>query len=208
MVKKIIIFCFFFGFHMLLGAQTVYIKNGKNFTDFKFVQSDGTQSPGFQQGVGDAFDLGIQYVLLKKGSHLFGEVGVILNEYNALVGMKANYINWKTYYVGIQNSIVYSFLNRNNYFMGIRLGANANKILYGKEEIDGIIYDLRKENDFKRFLFQYVVGLDVKYNVTNQISIGLGFSLVNSSNMSNSDSTKFFINNKQVMASIFFIVNN
>lgn len=192
----------------MLSAQTVYLRNGKNFTDFKFIQSDGIESPGFQKGVGDAYDLGIRYILLKEESNLFGEVGLILNEYNAFVGIKSNYITWKTYYVGIQNSVVYSFLNRNNYFMGIKLGANVNKILYGKEEINGIFYDLRKEDDFKRFLFQYVVGLDVKYNVNNQISIGLGFSLINSSNLSNLDSTKFFINNKQIMASIFFIVNN
>lgn len=195
-------------FHLLLGAQTVYIKNGKNFTDFKFIQAEGTQSPGFQKGVGDAYDLGIRYDLFKQERHLFGEVGVILNEYNAFVGIKSNYITWNTHYLGIQNSVLYSFLNRDNYFIGIKLGVNASKIIYGKEEVNGIYYDLRKEDNFKRFLFQYVVGLDVKYNVSDQISIGLGFSFINSSNLSHSGSSKFFINSKQIMASIFFVINN
>lgn len=193
---------------MLLSGQTIYLKNGKNFTDFKFIQADGTHSPGFQKGVGDVYDLGIRYILFKEKSHLFGEVGIIVNEYNAFVGIKSNYITWKTYYLGIQNSALYSFINRYNYFMAIRLGVNTSKIMYGKEEVNGIIYDLRKEDNFKRFLFQYVIGLDMKYNATNEISIGLGFNLINSSNLSKAGAPKFFINNKQMTASIFFIINN
>lgn len=207
MIKKILI-CFFCCFQLALSAQELFLKTGKNFTDFKFVKSDGTQSMGLQKGVGDAYNLGIRYSLLNEESNLFWELGMTLDEYKAVVGISSYYISWETYYLGVQNSLVYSFLNRKKYAVGVRAGANIAKIVYGKEEISGIVYDIKKTDDFKGFLFQYLVGLDARYTISDDVAIGLSYSLINSLNASQSASNKFFINNNQISAGIYFNLDN
>ena len=203
MVKKLLV-CFLFVFQLVLSAQTVYVKAGKNYTDFKYIKSDGTQSLGIQKGVGDSFELGYNYTLFDYESPMSYEFGVTLNEYNAFVGLESKYITWDTYYVGTTGSFLYSFVNQERYSIGMRLGASASKIVYGKEEIDGIFYDIKSSDDFKRILFQYVIGVDAKYDVTDQISIGLGYSIINSLNSSKSSTNKFFINTNQINVGLYF----
>lgn len=203
MIKKIVI-CFFCCFQLELSAQELFLKTGKNFTEFRFIKADKTQSIGLQKGVGDAYNLGIRNMLLDQESNLFWELGMTLDEYKALVGINSYYISWETYYLGFQNSLVYSFLNQQKYAVGVRVGANVAKIIYAKQEISGIIYDIKKTDDFKGILAQYVIGLEARYNVYECISIGMGYSLINSLNASQSASNKFFISTNQISVGIYF----
>jgi hypothetical protein len=207
MIKKIMI-CFFCCFQLALSAQEFFLKTGKNFTKFKFIKADGTQSVGLQKAVGDTYNLGISSIILNEEYNLFWEPGITIDEYKAVVGINSYNITWETYYLGLQNCLVYSFLNQEKYAVGVRVGANVAKIVYGKEEINGTVYDIKKTDDFKGFLFQYLVGLNAKYFINDDVAIGVSYNLINSLNASQSASNKFFINNNQISAGIYFNLDN
>jgi hypothetical protein len=201
---KIVMVCFFLVFQFFMNAQSVYLKAAKNFTTFKYIRSDGVSSDDIQKGVGVDFELGYRSLLFYRDSRFSYEVGLTLNEYNALVGTDSNTITWKTNYLGIQNSFLYSFFNNDKYSISAKIGLNVSKIVYGKQAIDEVLYDIRKNDDFKTVLFQYAVGLDTKFNVSDQIFIGLGYSFLNSINQSRSSLSKFYIKTGQINAGIYF----
>jgi hypothetical protein len=209
MVKNIIVFILLiFMSYGMTAQQSIYLKTGKNFTGFKFLNSAGVSSSGFEKGIGDSFELGIKSILFYENSFSSWDIGLTLNEYNAYAATKSNNIKWETNFLGIQNSFSYSFINNDTYNISAKVGANVEKIVYGKEEINGIFYDITKTDDFKSFLLQYSFGLDAKYLVTDGIKIDLGYSVINSLNNTKHTDDKFYIKTRQISVGIYFEIDN
>jgi hypothetical protein len=93
------------------------------------------------------------------------------------------------------------------FVLDARLGINASKIIYGKEEVDGVVYDIKKTSEFKGVLLQYILGLEGRYVISSEASLGLGYNYVSSLDFSN-PSEKFSIKTNQIVFSVYFVINN
>lgn len=173
-MKKIVLFVFF-TLPLGLYSQNIYVKTGVNHTIYNYISSDGDKSTVLQPELGNAYEIGYTFPF-RKLSRFSYETGLTLNEYNGVVGVSYSSIKWKTLYVGVQNSMAFSILKFNYFTLDAKVGLNVNTILYGKEAIDGVLYDLKKENDFNGLIFQSLFGLQANLVVSKDCHLSLGYN--------------------------------
>ena len=185
-----------------LCAQDIYLKTGLNNTTYNYKSTTGEKNKTFQSDLGNAYELGYRFPLLDR-SRFFYDVGFVLNEYNAVVGEADASIKWKTGYVGIQSTIIYTVIKYDYFSIDVKGGGGLNTILYGKEDIDGVVYDLRNNSDFRGAVFHVLLGLQGNLIATEYCHFSVGY------NYSKTISTlqkpeKFSIESSQIMFGIHF----
>ena len=92
--------------------------------------------------------------------------------------------------------------------MQSKIGLNGSSIINGLQQINGIYYDLIKENEFKGFVVTPSIGIQVRYNVNNLNFISLGYNYAKTYNLSNSTNQSVIFNTNQIQFGIHFIINN
>ncbi|WP_417940856.1 hypothetical protein [Flavobacterium sp. RS13.1] len=193
-----------------LFSQEVYFNTGKNYTNYRYKNADGQQRKDLQVGTGNFYEIGLKKPLgLKKVSY---EFGLSFNEYNAIGSSSDNSYRWDTQYLGIHGGLSYSLLtNKNKPEKGfdILLGAglNASTIVYGKQELNGIYYDLMNQKEFSGILLQPSVGLVAKYAFSSVGSLSLGYNFCQSINITNNSDEKLTFRTNQIKLGFNFKID-
>lgn len=94
-----------------------------------------------------------------------------------------------------------------NYDVLFNLGIKGSSILRGKQEIDGIFYDLMDNKEFSGILLGSSVGVKAKYHVTNAVSCSFGYEFFQSVNVSNKSDERLSFNTNQLLFGLHFNVN-
>lgn len=89
----------------------------------------------------------------------------------------------------------------------VDIAVNVNTIVYGKQEIDGVYFDLLKENEFSGIFIGSKVGAKLKYLVSPYVSTSLGYSFFQNYNITNSTEEKLSFNTNQVQFGLHFNIN-
>lgn len=187
-------------------SQSLYFKTGKNFTNYIFETStSGIQSSTvrLQSDSGSFFELGA--ALPFKNTRFSYEFGVSLNELNSLVVSPSKAVRYKTEYVGLDNSVSFSVINAKRVLIDAKLGFGLQTIVFGRQEIGGVIYDLKGFSEFNGLFFRQSLGTQIKLVASNQLNFCIGYDFhYDVFNTKNNTNQSLLINNNQIKFGIYY----
>lgn len=193
------------------NAQEIYFLTGKNFTQYK-VTYNGTETVNAldKKGVGDSYEMGYAFRIgaqkLAFDNNLDYRVGITLNQYNAVGGDNINNFTWNTEYIGIQNSIKYSFIDRDRLDLSLKLGVNAATMIYGTQLLNNSRLDLKNAKDFTGVVVSPSAGLEAKCNLSEYGYLSIGYNYFKSFNLTNNTEKKTSFLTHQIVFGISFEV--
>ena len=183
-------------------SQEVYFLTGSNFTKYNFTSEQGSIATSLETGTGTMYEMGFTRPL--KNKRFSYTVGLNLNEYNVVAGSLANSYSWETKYLGVNNSLDLNVPLTSNFKLFFKVGLNLATIIYGKQSINGAIYDLRSQDEFSGLTFIPYTGVH-KLNDFGYLSFGYGLS--KSVILFNISQEKLTISNNQILFGIHFNIN-
>lgn len=188
-----------------LHSQEIYFYTGKNYTNYDYKSDTGSTNPNLQAGSGNFYEMG--YVKSLKIRNLKYAIGLSLDEYNAIGGNSVNSYSWNTQYLGIQNGLVYSFLNYKDFNFVVKGGLGLATMIYGKQELNGTYYDLSSQKEFSGLFIQPNLGFEAKYKITEKGYLSMGYAYSKNAKISNSSGEKVVFNTNQIQFGIHFLIN-
>ena len=203
-MKKLLILIVIMFSLQSVHSQEVYFSAGKNFTTYDYKNSSGASNTNLKSGTGNFFELG--YIKPLQNEKFAYSVGLALNEYNSVGGNSANSYTWNTQYLGAQGGFTYSILDRGDFDILPKFGLNMGTIISGKQTINGTYYDLTKEKEFSGLLLTPSLGFQVKYNLSSDGFISLGYSYCKGFNLSNSTDQKLSFNTNQLQFGVHYTI--
>jgi hypothetical protein len=191
-------------------SQDVFVKTGKNFVDYSYTSSDGVVNPYLQSDTGSSYEIGYSFAF-KKMKRFSYDISLTLNEFNAIVGVPESNVQYRTEYAGLQNSLSYSLIKFNRFALDATTGFNVSTIVYGKQAINGVLFDLNNLDGFKQVLVSPIFGLEANFYASKQLYLSLGYRYIKSmSTVKNPQ--EFRIQSNQFMLGVHFciepLVNN
>lgn len=203
MIKNYLLLLTFFS-TIQVFSQEIYLNAGSNFTKYIYEDSSGQSDAGIQSGTGSFYEIGFAKPFFK--NNLRYSVGFSWNEYNAIGNNSISTYNWNTKYMGINGGLSYSlFPNRNLDFL-IKAGLSTATIIYGKQEIDGVYYDLIDEKEFSGIIVEPSIGFQIKYRISSFAFVSTGYHFRKSINITNTTDEKLFFNTNQIQLGLHFII--
>lgn len=190
-----------------LFSQEAYLNTGKNFTKYYYKNSELQSNPNLQRGSGNFYEIGLAGPFIS--DHFLYSFALTLNEFNALGGSSANSYRWDTQYLGVKAGFAYSLFtedrkSKRNFNFSLNAGLSGMTIIYGKQEMDGVYYDLMHNKEFTGLVLESSLGFQIKYAIPNSgfLSVGYGFS--QSINISNTTAEKISFINQQIRFGVHF----
>lgn len=193
-----------------LFSQEIYFTTGKNYTKYNYKDANLQSNANLQSGTGNFYEVGLNKPLgINKVSY---ELGVSLNDYNAIGGNSANYYRWDTQYLGIHTGLSYSLLTNKNkpkkdFDVLVGTGLNVSTLIYGKQEINGLYYDLMDQKEFSGIILESSVGLAAKYAFSSYGSLSLGYNFCQSVNITNTSKEKLSFTTNQLELGVYFNID-
>jgi len=203
MKKQLLILIAFFSISNLY-AQDIFIGTGKNFTSYDYAVSDlSVSTPDYRAGNGNFYELG--YSFNKQDKNLSYLVSLTFNEFNAAASKDLSSYSWNTCYLGLQNTIEYSFFeSKSGIKLSINAGLNTAHIIKGEQFINTAFYDITDNKEFTGLLLQGIIGLSTKYKISNDVNCTLGCNL---SKAKPSGSTQLTMNTLQFKFGLHYTLN-
>lgn len=185
------VLCFQFGL-----SQEMYLHIGKNFTTYDYKNSFGNSNSNVKSSSGNAYELGYDHGFKDKFTY---SGSLTWNQCNAKGSNGVSLYAWNTNYVGIQNAISYTVLKtRNELEIKFKAGINTSIIINGEQLLNNRYYDLTQYDEFKGLIIQPLIGMQVKYLVTDYISLSLNYMLSKSLPKTGTESLSFGTNQMQL----------
>ena len=185
-------------------AQRAYFSTGTNFSAFNFISPNPMLTP-LEGGTGSNHEMGLSLIL--KPENLSYSVGLNLNEYNAMAGDFANSYSWNTKYFGLNNSIEYSIPLVGNFRVMLQGGLNLSTIVFGKQAINGVYFDLIDQKEFAGLNLAPHVHLAFTAPMKDMGFISLGYGVNKSFFPLNNSEEKLSITTKQFVFGLHFNIN-
>ena len=191
-------------------SQEIYFSTGRNYTKYIYKDANLQKNPDLQSGAGSFYEIGFIKPLVKK--NILYSLGLSLNDYNALGGNSANSYRWDTQYLGLHGGLLYKFYSfktnsKNNIDFLAKTGLNVSTLIYGKQEINGIYYDLMHQKEFSGIILESSLGLMVKYNIPSFGGLSLGYDYCQSINVTNTLKEKLSFTTNQIELGVHFNIN-
>ena len=206
LLKSKLIFLMSLFLSLSLQGQEVYLASGINLTTYNFQSTDNLPL-AFKSKTGTFYELG--YKIKMMDDIMTYGIGLAINNFGASGGDEANNYDWQTTYMGLNNQLEYIIIpsNRNpvEFIGGIQM--QLMQIINGKQKINGILYDLTKENEFKGVWLQPGLLFTAKYYVSDELQLSFGYNYSVGFNLSNKTEEKLKINNQQIRFGIHFNLN-
>ncbi|TRX27769.1 hypothetical protein FNW25_05780 [Flavobacterium franklandianum] len=188
-----------------LFSQETYFLVGNNFTKYVFKSSEGVMTTQLQSGTGSAFEMGYSFPV--KNEKIYYSIGLTLNDYNAVAGSQSESYQWETKYIGAQNAVSYNFTLSNNFQLAVKGGVNLSTLLYGKQKINGAVYDLKGQDEFSGLFLSPFAGIQTRYRLNDLGYLSLGYIFSKSLNPFNTSEEKLSFNTNQILFGIHFNIN-
>jgi hypothetical protein len=204
LLKNFLLFTFLVASGQLF-SQEAYFLAGSNFTKYTFKTSDGAMTTQLQSGTGSTYEMG--YSMPLKIQKINYSIGITLNDYNAIAGSPSESYRWDTKYIGIQNALSYNFTVSNDFQLAIKGGVNLATIIYGKQNINGVVYDLMGQDEFSGIFVSPSVGVQTRYKLNDFGYLSLGYAFSKSINVFNTSQDKLSFNTNQILFGIHFNIN-
>ena len=193
------------------SAQEIFLKVGRNFTNYNYKNPTGKSVPGLVGGSGSNYEIGLEFFLdgAENGieSNFSYSASLSLNQFNAKGGNVNNTYVWNANYLGVQNMAYASVLASRFYNLKLKAGFNTCTIVSGKQYINNVVYDLKNYQEFKGIVIQPLMGVDFRLKVSNELNINLGYSFSKAFNISNKSSEKLSFTNNHIQLGLQYNYN-
>ena len=208
MIKKCLLFLLVFSGYYA-NAQELFFSTGENFTSYNYNNSQGISSSNIRSGSGSFYQLGMDFKLNKSAdSDKTYAVSVVYNQFNAIGGTSTANYSWDTNYLGLQNTLNFTFLKITNSFkIKTKFGFAASTLIKAEQFVNNTKYDISKHEDFSKIVLQPNIGLDFQYTVTQNFKISGGYEFSKVFNTSNSSAEKLSFTNNQIHFGLHFPLN-
>lgn len=200
MIKKCILLLLITSSYFV-NAQKLFLAIGENFTTYDYKNTFKISNPNLRSGDGSFYEMGIDFELNKYSSSdkLSYAVSVVYNQFNAVGGSRTDTYSWKTSYLGIQNALNYTvFQNYDSFKVKTKLGFATSSIINGEQQINNVVYDISKHEEFSGIVIQPNVGIDFQYSINSNFQISAGYEFSKAFNMSNSSAERLSFSNHQI----------
>lgn len=189
-----------------LNAQEFYFSLGLNLTTYDFEGTDNTPL-NLNSKTGQFYELGYRLKMLDETLQ-YG-VGLALNNFNTTGGDIANNYEWETTYIGINNTLEYAIISSSTSPFELLVGVQFQMmhIISGEQKINGALFDLTKETEFKGFWLQPGFLLTTKYYISDDWQLSLGYNNSIAFNTSNETQEKLKFKNHQLRFGLHFNIN-
>ncbi len=204
MKKLLLILIAFFAITFSFG-QEMYFQSGTNFNSYDFKSAAGPLSVPLQEKTGTTYEFG--YKMPFRSSKFFYSIGLSLNEYNAISGSVASNYTWNTTYIGLQNTFSRSIIKSKKVHLDGTIGLGLSTIIYGKQQINNLVVDIKKADEFSGIFLTPTVGIQTKYKIKDIGFLSLGYTISKAVNPFNTSQNKLSFNTKQLLFGIHFNVN-
>lgn len=188
-----------------LYSQEIFLNTGKNFTKYNYTNGSEEADPVLQSGTGNFYEIGFSKLFPNNQS--FYSLGLALNEYNALGGNLANSYSWDTKYLGIKAGLGFSFFpvdDYNNLNFVLQAGFLGQSIIYGKQNIDDVHYDLVRQKEFSGIVVEPSIGFSAKYRINSFGFLSVGYNFGQTLNISNTTKEKVSFMTHQIQLGVYF----
>lgn len=194
----------FFSIHS--KAQSLFFSIGLNTTTYYFKSTDNLPLE-LKPKTGQFYELGFKAPVIE--NRLNYTVGFAINNFNSSGGDSANNYEWQTTYFGLNNHLEYIFIPsfRSPIEVSGALQLQLMHIINGEQKINGQLFDLKKENEFTGFWLQPGATITVKYFMSDDWQLSLGYNYSIGSNISNITEEKLKFKNQQIRFGIHFMIN-
>ena len=155
-----------------------------------------------ETGTGTTYEMGFTRPL--KNNRFSYTVGVNLNECNVIAGSLANSYSWDTKYLGVNNSLDLNVPLTSNFKLFFKVGLNLATIIYGKQSINGAIYDLKSQDEFSGLTFIPYTGVHLKYKLNDLGYLSFGYGVSKSVILFNISQEKLTTSTNQILFGIHF----
>jgi hypothetical protein len=192
-----------------MQAQDLFFTTGKNFTKYDYINSLGMSNPNIRNGDGSFYQLGMAFNLnISRSNDEFSyAVSLVYNQFNAVGGSRTANYAWDTGYIGIQNELNYIlFQNYDSYKVKAKLGCATSTIIKGEQNINNIVYDISKQEEFKGILLQPNIGIDFHYAINRDLEFSAGYEFSKAFNVSNSSAEKLSFTNNQIHFGVHILI--
>lgn len=209
MIKKCLLFLLV-STGYFVQAQELFLSTGKNFTTYNYKNSQGVTNSNLRSGEGSFYQLGMDFKLSKTADSdkLTYAVSVVYNQFNAVGGTSTDNYSWKTNYLGVQNALNFTFIEISNSFkVKTKLGVAASTIINGEQNINNVIHDISKHEEFSGIVLQPNISVDFQYTITQNIKISGGYEFSKVFNTSNSSAEELSFTNNQIHFGLHFPLN-
>lgn len=186
-------------------SQEVYFLTGSNFTKYNFSSNGGSTSTSLQGAIGTNYEMGFTRQL--KNNRFSHSVAVNLNDYNAIASSMVNSYKWNTKYIGVSNSLDYTVSLTTNFKLFFNAGLNLSTIIYGKQDINGVFYNLINQDEFSGLIFIPYSGVRLKYKLNNLGYLSFGYGLSRSLILFNISQEKLTNTTNKILFGIHFNIN-
>ncbi len=187
-------------------SQEVYFLTGSNFTKYNFSSGQGSIATSLESGTGTTYEMG--YTRPLKNNRFSHTFGVNLNEFNVVAGSLANSYSWNTKYLGVNNSLDFTVPLSKNFKLFMNAGLNLSTIIYGKQSINGAIYDLKSQDEYSGLSFIPFTGVHLKYKINDFGYLSFGYGISKSVILFNISQEKLTTSTNQILFGIHFNINN
>jgi hypothetical protein len=163
-------------FHSII-AQEAYIGFGPNQTTYDYTNSDGENNSNIYSDSGNHFEGG--YVFFTPNRKLSFPTAITFDGFNATGGNALNDYSWRTSFVGVQGGVRYGLIDQGrgaDIAFLINAGVTVKKMISGNQKINGQVFDLMNESEFNGIFKGVYFGPDLRYFVTQEIAIGIGYT--------------------------------
>ncbi len=206
-MKKIILIPLLFLFTIQFNAQDLELIVGRNFTTYDYTNSEGASNPNLDGASGSYIEVSYN-VPFNRNQDFYYSLGLALNQFNATGGDYASSYSWDTNYLGVKSGLKYYFTSRNSFVKAAaKTGFGINTIINGQQKINGATFDLTQEDEFTAVSVQPYLGIELKYEVTSGILLGVGYNYSKSFGVANGDAEKLNFNNSRFEFGILVPVN-
>ena len=206
-MKKIILIPLLFLFTIQFNAQDLELIIGRNFTTYDYTNSEGATNPNLDGASGSYIEVSYN-VPFNRNQDFYYSLGLALNQFNATGGDYASNYSWDTNYLGVKSGLKYYFTSRSSFIKAAaKTGFGINTIINGQQKINGATFDLTQEDEFTAVSVQPYLGIELKYEVTNGILLGVGYNYSKSFGVANGDAEKLNFNNSRFEFGILVPVN-
>ncbi len=205
-MKRKLLILFFILSAAIANSQEISFAIGTNFTQFNLKNPETSIGTPLQSGSGSGYE--IAYLNTTNEPKLFYEFGIGINEYNALAGTGVNTYRWNTKSLGVRLGLEYELFKLNKFQLRPQLGMNFSTIVYGKQEMNGAIFDIKNNSDFSGIKLIPYLGLKAKYRVRDNTSVSLGYNYSISFKPTLTNKEYLTVTSNQIVLGLHFNINN
>ena len=187
-------------------SQEISFNVGTNFTQYNLKNPETYSGTPLHLGSGSLYE--ISYLSSSTAEKLMYSFGLGLNEYNALAGNLANSYQWNTKYLGLRAGFEYEFIEVNKIKLVPLIGMNFSTIVYGKQIINGAVFDITNHSDFSGLKMFPYLGFKAKYRIKDLGYLSIRYNHSTTFKPSLTNKEYLTISSNQIVFGLHFNVNN